>query len=270
MRASIGVAVVLLATAQSPAPRTSKVWVGQTDRIEEALRTAEVVRFEPIATGVTHPRRAYVQPGGMIESFVWKTISPAYIRGYWESYRSEIAAYELDKLLALDMVPPAVEREIDGKRGAAVMWVPQTTSVRELGGTIPTDRVASEDIRKMQLFDNFIGNADRNAGNILIDPANNIVLIDHSRAFVERRELPQKFERVDAGLWTAIQALAVDLLRARLAPLVGNRAVDAMIARRDRLRRAIDQLVKKSGRSRVIIPSEPNRSGGAPPPQVQY
>ena len=29
----------------------------------------------------------------------WKTIRPGFHSGYWESYKSEIAAYELDKLL---------------------------------------------------------------------------------------------------------------------------------------------------------------------------
>ena len=38
------------------------------------------------------------------------------LHGYWESYKSEIAAYELDKLLGLDMIPPTVERRVQGER----------------------------------------------------------------------------------------------------------------------------------------------------------
>lgn len=36
--------------------------------------------------------------------------------GFFENYRSEIAAYELDKLLGLRMVLPAAERQVDGVR----------------------------------------------------------------------------------------------------------------------------------------------------------
>jgi len=83
---------------------------------------------------VTRPRRAYLEPGNPIDSLVWKVLPPGRRRGYWESYKSEIAAYELDKLLAMNMVPPAVERTIEGETGAAVMWVDGTRSVKDVGG----------------------------------------------------------------------------------------------------------------------------------------
>ena len=41
--------------------------------------------------------------------------SPGPPNGYWESYKSEIAAYELDKLLGMDMVPPSVEKRVEGR-----------------------------------------------------------------------------------------------------------------------------------------------------------
>src|SRR5438094_1304724 len=249
--------------AQSTAPaapgKSAKTWVGQAARIEEDLKTAEVVRIEDIGTGVTHPRRAYLKPGGIVDSLTWKVLPPAYRHGYWESYKSEIAAYELDKLLTLNMVPPAVEREIDGSIGAAIMWVSPTTSVKQMGGKVPTDRIGGEEIRKMQLFDDFIGNPDRNAGNILVDGVNEVILIDHSRAFVDNKELPVKFVRVDADLWAAIQALTVDALRTHLGPLIGDRAINSMLERRERMRAAIDSLVAKNGRARVIIQTHPRR-----------
>jgi hypothetical protein len=266
LRASAALLVLLAAigasapvrpqTAAHATPaKSAKTWIGQAARIEEDLKTAEVVRVEDIGTGVTRPRRAYLKPGGIVESLTWKVLPPAYRNGYWESYKSEIAAYELDKLLGLNMVPPAVEREIDGSVGAAIMWVSPTTSVKQMGGKVPTDRIGGEEIRRMQLFDDLIGNSDRNAGNILVDEANEVILIDHSRAFVESKDLPVKFARVDADLWTAIQGLAADALRSHLGPLIGERAVDAIIERRDRIRQTIDELVAKNGRARVIIPA---------------
>jgi hypothetical protein len=248
MPQTLSCAHVRAATATS-----AKTWIGHTAQIEQELKTAEVIRIEDIGTGVTHPRRAFLKPGGLVESLTWKVLPPAYRRGYWESYKSEIAAYELDKLLGMNMVPPAVEREIGGRVGAAIMWVSPATSVKQMGGKVPTDRIGGEEIRKMQLFDNFIGNSDRNAGNILVDPDNEVILIDHSRAFVQTKELPVKFERVDADLWTAVQALTADALRQHLGALIGDRAVDAMIDRRERMARIIDELVRKKGRARVII-----------------
>jgi hypothetical protein len=72
--------------------------------------------------------------GGLIESMSWKRIKPGRDSGYWESYKSEIAAYELDKFLGLGMIPPTVERRVDGDVGAAVMWASPTQSFKDLGG----------------------------------------------------------------------------------------------------------------------------------------
>jgi hypothetical protein len=120
--------------AQAAAASGASIWAEQRRDIEDYLRTADVVKMDAIGVGVTSPRRAYMAPGGLVDSFTWKPIPPGRYKGYWESYKSEIAAYELDKHLALDMFPPAVERKVDGKLGAAVMWASPTKSFKQLGG----------------------------------------------------------------------------------------------------------------------------------------
>ena len=46
---------------------------------------------------------------------VWKPIAQ---QRPLDHYLHEVAAYELDKILQLDMVPPSVERVIEGHQGA--------------------------------------------------------------------------------------------------------------------------------------------------------
>ena len=247
------VAIQAQAASAAPAAASAKTWIGQIARIEQDLKTAEIARLEAIGTGVTQPKRAYTKSAGLFESFTWKPLKPGVRRGYFESYKSEIAAYELDKLLALNMVPPAVEREMNGERGAAVVWVSPTTSVKQMGGTLPAGRVPGHEVRRMLLFDNLIGNPDRNGGNILVDGARNIILIDHSRAFVPKKDLLTKVERVDEKLWAAIQKLTPEALRTTIGPLVGDDALGAMIERRTRMQSEVDKLVAKKGRAQVII-----------------
>jgi hypothetical protein len=177
-------ALTLWALPWQTAPTTSvRTWLGHTPQIEAHLKTAEVTSLEDIGTGVTRPRRAHLTPSAPVESLVWKVLPPGRRGGFWESDKSEIAAYELDKLRQMDMVPPAVERHVRGDVGAAVMWLEGIRSVKELGGTVPTGVAWGGPIRKMLLFDNLIGNSDRNAGNILIGPPGEMILIDHSRGF---------------------------------------------------------------------------------------
>jgi hypothetical protein len=239
---------------QAPAAASSaKTWLGHSEQIEAQLRTAEVISLEDIGTGVTHPRRAHLRPSEPVESFQWKVLPPGRRGGYWESYKSEIAAYELDKLLGMNMVPPAIERRIGEETGAAVMWISSVKSVKELGGKVPSGPSWGRPLRMMMMFDNLIANIDRNAGNILVGPPGELILIDHSRAFITDKKLVQKVERVDALLWDRMQALTLDDLTRTLGLWLEPDQIAAMIQRRDEMVAAVDKLLAKKSRALVII-----------------
>jgi hypothetical protein len=244
--------------AQIPAPtgatESSGQWLGQEQRIEEHLKKAAISRIEDIGTGVTRPRRAYLTPNEPVASLVWKVLPPGRRGGYWESYKSEIAAYELDRLLNMRMVPPAVERQIGNETGAAVMWVVGMKSVKELGGKVPGGADWGKPIRQMQMFDNLIRNIDRNAGNILIGRPGDLILIDHSRAFITDTKLQNKMERVDADLWERMQMLTRENLARALGAWLDEAAITAIIARRDAMAAEVDKLIAKKGRALVLIP----------------
>ncbi len=247
-------ATTIIVQAPPPAASTSAAsWVGRTGEMEAHLKNGEIVSIQDIGTGVTHPRRAHLKPTFPFESLVWKVLPPGRKSGYWESYKSEIAAYELDKLLGMNMVPPSIERTINGETGAAIMWIPALRSVKQTGGNLPQGVVWGPAIRKMLTFDNFIGNPDRNAGNILIGPPGEFILIDHSRAFIKDKDLPNKVERVDAVLWEKLQAVTREDLVRVLGPWTETDAIDAMLERRQRMAAAVDKLVAKKGRALVVI-----------------
>ena len=244
-------------SAQLPAPAgttESRPWLGQEQRIEEHLRNAGITSMEDIGTGVTRPRRAYLAPSEPVESVAWKVLPPGRRGGFWESYKSEIAAYELDRLLNMHMVPPTVERRIDDETGAAVMWVTGVKSVKELGGKVPSGPEWGKPLRQMLMFDNLIRNIDRNAGNILIGRPGDLILIDHSRAFTTDKKLQNKVERVDAQLWERMQTLTRENLARALGRWLDDDAIAAIIERRDAMGATIDKLVAKNGRSLVLIP----------------
>ena len=251
LRAVVCAALLLSQSATAPTVRT---WVGHTADIEAHLKRASVERIEEIGTGVTRPRRAYLSPREPVASATWKVLPPGRRSGYWESYKSEIAAYELDKVLGLDMVPPAVEREINGETGAAIMWIEGTRSVKQTGGKMPAGAEWAKASRKLMMFDNLIGNPDRNAGNILLGVPGEFILIDHSRAFVADKKLRHKFERVDAALWDRIRSLTPEDVKRALGTWLDDRAIDAMIERRNLMAAAVDKLVAQKGAEAVIIP----------------
>jgi len=245
--------------AAAPAQETAKTWIGRTAELEQYLRTATVVKMEDLSVGVTGPRRAYLEPGGPFDSMVWKPIAPGRRGGFFESYRSEIATYEIDKLLGLDMVPPTVEKRVDGTLGAAVMWAAPTRSFKEMGATgapTPPPMYIAKFTRavvRAKMFDNLIANIDSNQGNWLVDPAWNVILIDHTRSFTTTKDLVHKMQRIDADLWQRMLQLTEASLQDAIGAWVGHAEIRALLARRDKMRQEIERMVSKSSEAAVFI-----------------
>jgi hypothetical protein len=235
----------------------AKTWVGKAQEYEAYLKTAEIVKLEEVGLGVTHPRRAHLAPGGLFESLAGKQIRPGRYNGYWESYKSEIAAYEIDKLLGLDMVPPTVERRVEGELGAAVMWTSPVHSFHDMGG-MPSPPPQyfdkwNREIVKAKMFDDLIGNSDPNLGNWLFDPEWNLILIDHSRALTSSKDRVHKLTRVDGELWDKMLALTPESLTAAAGQWLDGGAIKGIIARRDEMKKDVDKLIAKSGEAAVIM-----------------
>jgi len=238
---------VLALPQPQPKPAVcANVWEGRSAEVEEFLRTAKVEKLTEIPIGVTRPLRAQLEPGGIARSFAWKPLRPGLKDGYFESYKSEIAAYELDKLLHLNMIPVVVERRVNNDLGAAVLWL---EGVRSWESVLPLPKPAAWNfqIARMKMFDDLIGNSDRNKGNLLVDDEWHLFLIDHSRAFVADMKLPQELQNIDRRLWERMLALDAGMLKTSLSQWLDGRQIQALLRRRDAMKKKIDALVARNG-----------------------
>jgi hypothetical protein len=260
---SLGVAIIVLsggfaAPQASAEVASAKVWLGRAAEYESFLKNAEVARVEEIPVGVTKPVRCYFAPGGLLESMAFKSVKTGYQTGFWESYRSEMAAYELDKLLDLQMIPPTVEKRVKGDLGAAVMWVSPVRSFKQMGGvpTAPPEHIDSwnRQMAKAKMFDNLINNKDPNLGNWLVDPAWNLILIDHTRAFAPGKNMVHKMNRIEKGLWERMLALEAASLKPALDPYLDGGQIKDIVQRRDAMKKEIDKMIAERGEADVFFP----------------
>jgi hypothetical protein len=252
---SVAVAAPQVLTAQSAAVACSQSWVGHEAAIEEFLKTAKVVKFEQVPIGVTKPHRARFEPGGPVASAAWKPLAPSYRGGYRESYKAELAAYALDRLLDMQMVPPVVERRLDNTAGALVYWIENVKGWDVKKPPVGPGIQWMRQVSRMRMFDQLIANIDRNAGNLLYDDDWHLFLIDHSRAFTDRRDLrgtaaPQRVER---AYWDKLDALDLPTLTTALGQWLTEKEMAAILARRDAMREAIKKQVAERGEASVFF-----------------
>jgi len=241
---------------QAAVPSGSKIWVGRYDAFEEFLRTAEIERTENVSTGVLGIRRAFFKADGMAASAALRSTRPGKYNGFWESYKGDIAAYKLDRLLQLDMVPPTVERRYDAELVSVQLWT-DTRMLKDVQAQDlhPTDLEAYNfQIRRQKVFQNLVGNLDPNQGNILFDSVWNVVLIDFSRAFTSTSKLPFPPTAIDRAFLDRIKALDRETVSREIAEFVQPTAVNALLGRRDDIVKAFDKLAKQKGAGQVILP----------------
>jgi len=240
--------------APADAPASSRPELSDAE-IEGVLETAEIVKTEHIGTGITKPQRLTLRSGGTERRAIFKTVREEIVgmvhagnsvqMSHADKFVFEIAAYRLDRLIGLDMVPVTVPRTVDRVQGSLQDWVENSVQEgrRKADGFEPPDESVLERQRElMHLFDTLIYNTDRNSTNILVTPSDwKIHLIDHSRSFRLESRPPEALKGiaipVPAALRERLAALDLPLLKSRLGELLSTEQMKAILKRRDGLLR---------------------------------
>jgi hypothetical protein len=155
----------------------------------------------------------------------------------------DAAAYRLDRLLDLDMVPVSVRREVDGKDGTLQFLPPQTVhegtraqTGRGFGASCPLQ----DQFQALYVFDVLIFNEGRTLERMLYDTRYwELILIEHERAFAARKGRPRHLENapveVTDGWRAALTELSDETLQAELGDVLDKKRLRALAARRDEL-----------------------------------
>jgi hypothetical protein len=249
--------LVLLGVAvAAEARQKSKVWLDNPRGFEKILRSGEIVSMEDLGSGRNKPKRVTLTDGDLTVRAIWKPIQRGRQEWGWESYQAEVAAYKLDRFLDLGMVPPTVVRDIHGQMGSLQLWVTGFKLYEDVQDDAPESAEWEEELSRMKLFDCLISNGDRGFRDFMVDGKWNIVLIDHSQAFLSTQELeedPEKLPtRFDRELVEKIKEMESMSLQIRLDRLLLRPQVEAIEARRDALVEYLEKAVAEKGEDQVF------------------
>lgn len=241
----------------------------QSPETERFLAEAPI-RLGKTLGGVTRSRQAILELNGVSHFAVWKTIDDnrkgvtnlgrgGYEINFKDTWKNEVPAYELDKMLGLKMVPVAVSRTYQNKQGALIAWVDLGMSEADRLKqqlTPPNPGDWSQKMANVQLFDNLIYNIDRHSNNIYITKDWNVILIDHSRAFRQFNELRTENElrRFSKSLLAALEKLDRPTFQKKMSKYLEGPQIDALFARRDAILARARRLVQEQGEAAVLFP----------------
>jgi len=236
---------------------------------ESFLRTADVVRRKGLPVGITRSYQLTLSDGARTHKAAWKVIDeykPGVTRfqeggfevDFRDSFKYEIAAYELDKLLGLDLVPPTVERVIEGERGSLQIWVEgcMTEADRKKRKLeVPDVEPWNAQMYDVRLLHQLTYNSDHaNIRNILIDPEFRVYAIDFSRSFRTHRELmgEKDLARFSRATLERLRSLDKALLTEKLGRWLRDPEIDALLARRDVILALVQRRIAEQGEARVL------------------
>jgi len=211
---------------------------------EQALREGKIVSSREVGQGISGAIRIGLRFGTTDVPAVFKraeTEVPGYaFHGekapmYRDNWKHEVAAYELDQLLGLRLVPATVERKINGKRGSLQAWADRPLT-RFGQGPSPVDPGLAETyLHAQRFFDYLIFNTDRHTRNVVLGSDWRPVAIDQSITFHPLKRPYRPLYRFPRGPVEALERLDPRVLRERLGRYLEKDEIEGLLERRTRV-----------------------------------
>ena len=277
-RAVVLLALVLgarLASAQEPPAGAATARAFLTDAEKERfLLQARILSRQAVRRGVGTERvvlalngiehEAHVQEIDEYDLKVQPTDDSEI--GLRDNWRNNVAAYRLDRLLGLRMVPVTVERRDELKEASFTWWVDDVlidgTSRLKTKVASPEADAWNRQMDAVRIFDHLIHNLDRNAGTLLVDKDWRIWLIGHSRAFkvMPKVKSPRSLgARCPRGLLAGLRRLDKLTIEKSMVGLLDGPQIDGLLARRDAIVDYFEERIASSAEDVVLydLPTRP-------------
>ncbi len=238
------------------------------EQIKHFLLTAKVVGSKQTAKGVTQPWRLTLSDGTLTHDASFQPIdehktnvtlaSGRTEMNFVDSYKYNIAAYELAELVGLDnLIPVYVERSWKGNPGSLSWWLPvwKDEEERVKQKLQPPDADAwANQMYKIRVFDQLVYDDDPNLTNVLIGADWTIWRVDFSRAFRLKKDLrnPGDLVRCDRQLFDKLKALDANELTEKTKHYLTKDEVKAVMARRDKIVAQFQKLSSEKGEKEVF------------------
>ena len=258
--------LALIVVAACPAANAPGPALTQAQE-ETFLRTARIVAMRSSGGGITGTKRLTLTDGVVthdahlqqidVYQAVYRTkeYTETNVR---DSYRYNIGAYRVAKLLGIENTPVCVFREVYGKGSSLCWWIDDVQfdekTRRDKGAEPPDPNEWARQLNEIRDFDQLIDNTDRTQENLLIDKDWKLWMIDHSRAFRVTYQLrnPDNLRRISQSFMKSLKAMSELRIAAATEPYLTRNEIHTMMVRRDLLVKFFEKELVDKGQDVVF------------------
>jgi hypothetical protein len=239
---------------------------------ERFLRTARIVSEEYAGKGINDSKKAVLTDGRRkhlahvqfidLHQPVFKGQDGSEEKDFKDTWKFNVAAYRLARLLGLaHMMPPSVQRTVDGKQASVTWWldgIAMDEKERLAKGIKPPDIPAwNAQMDSIRVFDQLIYNMDRSQENLLIGTDWKAYMIDHTRAFRKWPKLrdASKITQCSPELLRRLKSLTRTAVARELGPYLSQEEIEGLMARRDLIVGILDRHQAAPAGETVSVPA---------------
>ena len=238
------------------------------EQIKQFLQTADIVKSKPSSKGVTHPWRLTLSNGAITHDASFQAVDehkPKMDLGngkietdFVDSYKYNIAAYEIAELVGLDyMIPVYVERKWEGKTGSLSWWLPvkMDDAERFEKKIEPPDADKwNKQMFRIRVFDELVYDSDPNLTNVLIGNDWTVYRVDFSRAFRKSKDLrgEKNLVKCDRQLFEKLKTLKADEVAEKTKRYLTKDEINGVMARRDKIVAKFQTMIAQKGEKEVL------------------
>jgi hypothetical protein len=207
--------------------------------LQHLLETGEIVSVEKATPSIanTAPRTDVKISDGK------NTVNAVFDKRKGKGFYPGVAAYRMDRLLELDMVPVTVVREVKGRDGSLQFMPDNRTdeAARSASGQGASSSCPIMDQwAAMYVFDVLVYNEGRTQQRMLYDKSTwRLILSEHDRAFANKKGRPGHLKKatvtVSPGWKNALTELTDQVLQENFSDVLDKRRLKALASRRDEL-----------------------------------
>src|SRR4030042_6306407 len=226
--------------------------------LEKALRECRVVSIKKDEPGRTSPWSITFAEGCAVKRALFRYVDRPRPQPMADSYKYDIAAYELIKLLGVEMIPPVVEREIGGRKGT--LQVRLENCIREKDRRRkkmepPNPKAFSNALEETKVLENLTYDECQDADDLYVHRDDwRVCRVDFSEAFAPMSELLPGCDITVCSrkLFDGLLKLDEETVRSALGRYLSIEEIGALLTRKDLIIDKIKALIGEKGEEAVL------------------